>query len=144
MKSTLSVFALATGLIVLAGCSSPQSRINQNPAIYAQLTPEQQQLIQAGKVGIGFDATMVKLALGEPDRISELTDASGTSEIWSYVTYEDADGLLLYRGYYHRYYYGRGDPFYPYYLAYPTRREHERFRVDFRDGKVVRIESEQR
>jgi len=144
MKSIISVFVLAAGLIVLAGCSSPQSRINQNPAIYAQLTPEQQQLIQAGKVGIGFDAAMVKLALGEPDRISERTDASGASEIWSYVTYEDDDGLMLYRGYYHRYYYGRGDPFYPYYLAYPTRREHERFRVDFRDGKVVRIESEQR
>ena len=144
MKTILSVFALATGLALLAGCSTPQSRINDNPAIYARLTPEQQQLIKDGKVAIGFDAAMVKLALGDPDRVHERTDATGTSEVWSYVTYEGDDGLLLYRGYYHRYFYGYGDPFYPYYLAYPTRREHTHFRVVFRDGKVVEIENEVR
>jgi outer membrane murein-binding lipoprotein Lpp len=144
MKTTLSVFALAAGLAVLAGCSTPQSRINDNPAVYARLTPEQQQLIKDGKVAIGFDMAMVKLALGDPDRIRERTDANGTSETWSYVTYEGDDGLLLYTGYYHRYYYGLGDPFYPYYLAYPTRREHTHFRVVFREGKVVLIENEKR
>jgi len=144
MKTLLSTLFLVTGLVVLAGCSTPQSRINDNPAVFARLTPEQQQLIKEGKVAIGFDMAMVKLALGDPDRIRERTDASGTSEIWSYVTYEGDDGLLLYTGYYHRYYYGFGDPFYPYYLAYPTRHEHTHFRVVFRDGKVVLIENEKR
>lgn len=144
MKTPLAVILLAAGLAVLAGCSTPESRINQNPAAFARLTPEQQQLIKEGKVAIGFDQTTVKLALGDPDRIRERTDANGTSEIWSYVTYEGDDGMLLYRGYYHRYYYGFGDPFYPYYLAYPTRREHEHFRVVFREGRVVLIEREMR
>jgi hypothetical protein len=144
MKTTLSVFALAAGLAVLAGCSTPESRIKENPAAYARLTPEQQQLIKDGKVAIGFDKEMVKLALGDPDRIRERTDANGTSEVWSYVTYEGDDGLLLYTGYYHRYYYGFGDPFYPYYLAYPHRREHEHFRVVFREGRVVFIENEKK
>lgn len=144
MKTILSVFALAAGLVLLAGCSTPQSRINENPAIFARLTPEQQQAIKEGKVALGFDAPMVRLALGDPDRIHERTDASGMSEVWSYVTYEDDGGMPLYRGYYHRYYYGLSDPFYPYYLAYPTRREHTHFRVVFRDGKVVLIENEVR
>ena len=144
MKTLLSALLLATGFAVLAGCSTPQSRINDNPAVFARLTPEQQQMIKEGKVAIGFDQAMVKLALGDPDRVRERTDASGTSEIWSYVTYEGDDGMLLYRGYYHRYFYGWGDPFYPYYLAYPTRREHEHFRVVFREGRVVQIEQEKR
>jgi outer membrane murein-binding lipoprotein Lpp len=144
MKTILSVFALAAGLALLAGCSTPQSRINDNPAVFARLTPEQQQLIKDGKVAIGFDAAMVKLALGDPDRIHERTDANGTSEVWSYVTYEGDDGMLRYTGYYHRYFYGLSDPFYPYYLAYPTRREHTHFRVVFREGKVVLIENEKR
>jgi hypothetical protein len=142
MKNMLSVIVLAAGLAALAGCSTPESLINANPAVFARLTPEQQQLIKEGKVAIGFDQAMVKLALGDPDRVRERTDANGTSEIWSYVTYEGDDGLLLYRGYYHRYYYGWGDPFYPYYLAYPTRREYEHFRVVFREGRVVLIEQE--
>lgn len=144
MKTILSVVFVAAGLAVLAGCSTPQSRINQNPAVFARLTPDQQQLIKEGKVALGFDAAMVKLALGDPDRVHERTDATGTSEVWSYVTYEGDDGMLLYRGYYHRYYYGLGDPFYPYYLAYPGRREHTHFRVVFRNGVVVQIENEKR
>lgn len=144
MKTILSVFALAAGIAVLAGCSTPESRIKENPAVFARLTPEQQQLIKDGKVALGFDAAMVKLAIGDPDRIHERTDASGTSEVWSYVTYEGDDGMILYRGYYHRYYYGLGDPFYPYYLAYPSRREHTHFRVVFRNGVVVQIENEKK
>ena len=144
MKSLFSVLVLAAGLLVLAGCASPEARIKANPAAFAQLTPQQQDLIKQGKIGIGFDAAMVKLALGDPDRIRERIDASGSSEIWSYVTYEGDDGAILYTGYYHRYYYGWGAPYYPYYLAYPTRHEHEHFRVVFKDGKVVMIENEKK
>jgi len=142
MKTLLSFFALAGGLILLAGCATPESRISKNPEVFARLTPEQQQLIKEGKVGIGFDMSMVKLAVGDPDRVKVRTDRHGESEIWSYVTYEGDDGLLLYRGYYHRYYYGGGYPSYPYYLGYPARHEHEHFRVVFHDGKVVTIEKE--
>jgi hypothetical protein len=139
-KSLLTIFA-ALAAIIIAGCSTPESRIRQNPAAFSRLTPEQQDLIKKGQIAVGFDQEMVQLALGEPDHIRTRTDASGVSEIWSYTTYEGADGLLLYRGWYHRYYY-MGDPFYPYYLSYPSRREREHFRVTFKDGKVVSIEQE--
>jgi hypothetical protein len=141
MKSPRTSFAMVVTLaaLCLAGCSTPESRIRQNPEVFARLTPAQQDLIRKGQIGIGFDQEMVQLALGEPDQVRTRTDASGVSEIWSYTTYEGTDGMILYRGWYHRYYY-RGDPLYPYYLSYPYRREREHFRVTFRDGKVVSIE----
>jgi outer membrane protein assembly factor BamE (lipoprotein component of BamABCDE complex) len=126
-------------LVLLAGCSTPDARIKENPEAFDRCTPQQQELIKQGKVALGFDEGMVKLALGDPDRTTTHTDASGQSEIWNYVTYETDEGVVLYTGYYHRF---RGPVLYPYYLDYPTRREHDRFKVVFKDGKVVAIEEE--
>jgi len=130
----------AVAALVLTACSTPETRIRQNPAAFSRLTPDQQELIKKGQIAVGFDQEMVQLALGEPDHIRTRTDAHGVGEIWSYTTYENADGVLLYRGWYHRYY--LGDPFFPYYLNYPVRREHEHLRVIFRDGKVEAVEQE--
>jgi outer membrane protein assembly factor BamE (lipoprotein component of BamABCDE complex) len=139
-KLLILIGVLAAGL---AGCSTPQARIARNPEIFARLTPAEQETIKKGEVSVGFDQEMVKLALGEPDRVRSRTDATGKSEIWSYVTYESPDGLFLYRGFYHRYY--GYDAFYPYYLSYPTRRDREHLRVVFdRNGKVTSIEQETR
>lgn len=139
----LTVTLAALAALVMAGCSTPESRIKEDPAAFSRLTPAQQDMIKKGQIAIGFDPEMVHLALGEPDHIRSRTDLRGVSEIWSYTTYEGYDGMMLYRGWYHRYYY-MGDPYYPYYLGYPTRREREHFRVTFRDGKVVSIEQETR
>ncbi|HYP18373.1 MAG TPA: hypothetical protein VEQ65_14270 [Opitutus sp.] len=141
MKTFLSLMALLGGLALFAGCSTPESRIAQQPELFQRLTPEQQQMIREGRVGIGFDMDMVKLALGDPDRVRERIDASGRSEVWSYVHYEGSDGMMLYRGWYHR---GWGSPFYPYYLNVAGRRERSRDEVVFRDGRVVSVEQERR
>jgi len=91
---------------------------------------------------VGFDQEMVKLALGEPDRIVARTDARGTTEIWSYQIYDSDQGMLLYRGYYHRYY-AWGDPFYPFYLNFSERRMREQLKVGFdAAGKVGSIEQQ--
>lgn len=138
-------FLLAAAVLLaavgLSSCSTPESRIRSNPAVFARLSPAQQDLIRQGKIAIGFDPEMVQLALGDPDHITTRTDASGVSEIWRYTTYETPDGMILYRGWYHRYYYW-GDPMFPYYLDYPYRREHDHIRVTFRAGKVVSVEEE--
>jgi outer membrane protein assembly factor BamE (lipoprotein component of BamABCDE complex) len=141
MKTSKFLLLAATALTALcvAGCSTPESRIRKNPEAFARLTPAQQDLISKGQIAIGFDQEMVQLALGEPDHIITRTDAKGASEIWSYTTYESTDGMLLYRGWYHRYYYW-GDPMFPYYLDYPHRRERDHYRVTFKDGKAVTIE----
>ncbi|HWL14195.1 MAG TPA: hypothetical protein VNR00_01240 [Opitutus sp.] len=131
--------ALFLGAFALSGCSTPETRIAKQPELFNRLTPEQQQMIREGRIGMGFDQDMVKLALGDPDRVRERIDSSGRSEIWMYITYETMDGALLYRGWYHR---GWGSPYYPYYLTVDGRRERTRDEVVFRDGRVVSVEQE--
>ena len=133
--------AVLLATLGISGCSTPESRIRGNPAVFARLTPQQQDLIRKGQIAIGFDQEMVQLALGDPDHITTRTDASGVSEVWRYTTYESPDGIILYRGWYHRYYYW-GDPLFPYYLDYPYRREHDQIRVTFKAGKVVSVEEQ--
>ena len=138
MKTFIFSLALAAGL-VLAGCATPEARIRENPAAFDRSTPAQQELIKKGKVDIGFDEAQVQLALGVPDRVSERTSAEGKSVIWHYVDYENSDGMILYRGWYHRSFWGGP---YAYFADFPNRRERDHFKVDFRDGKVVLIEEE--
>jgi hypothetical protein len=126
----------------LAGCSTPSSRIEANPGLFASLPPDQQALVKQGNAGVGMDAATVRLALGDPDRVTNRTDASGETQIWHYVTYEGDDGVILYSGYYHRWWGLNGWGAYPYYLDYPGRRVHDRFRVAFRNGRVTSVEQE--
>jgi len=141
IKVLLPLVAAAAAL-ALAGCTTPAARIKQNPELFASYAPEQQDLIKQGRVAVGFDMEAVRLALGAPDRVRTRTTPDGTSQIWSYVTYETPDGMPLYRGWYHRYY-RWGDPVYPWYLGFEGRREHEHFRVVFdRLGHVSAIEQE--
>ena len=139
MKNIAVTLALIAG-IFLAGCTTPETRIRQNPAAFDRATPAQQEMIKQGKVDIGFDTELVELALGVPDRTRERIDSKGKEVIWSYVNYESTDGMLLYRGWYHRGYWGR--PSYAYFADYPSRREREHFRVVFKDGKVIEVEQE--
>ncbi len=144
MKITQILLSLAAAAAAfsLAGCATPTARIKKNPELFASYSLEQQDLIKQGKIAIGFDMEAVRLALGAPDRVRTRTTNDGTSQIWSYVTYETPDGMPLYRGWYHRYY-RWGDPVYPWYLGFDGRREREHFRVVFdRLGHVSAIEQE--
>jgi hypothetical protein len=136
-----AAFAVVLGLIGLAGCSTPQTRIQKNPELFSSLSAEDQQTIKEGRVALGFTAEMTKLALGDPDRVTTRTDSGGTSEVWRYTTYESDDGMYLFRGYYHRYY-TYGDPFFPYYLNYSSRRERDYLKITFTDGRISSIEQD--
>jgi hypothetical protein len=154
-RHLLSLFAGCAALL-LAGCSTPDTRIRANPEVFNRLSAEEQDLIREGRVAIGFDQEMVRLAVGDPDRVWTRTDQDGASESWSYTTYETHDGFPLYRGFYHRYYHpyygglrsryygGFAHGYYPYYLSYPGRQDREVFKVLFKDGRVVAIEQESR
>ncbi len=147
MSHTKLIAVATLGLaLLLAACSSPQERIEENQAVFNSLPIAQQELIKQGRVAIGFGEEGVKLALGDPDRITQRSDEKGTEIIWRYVEYQDAGGAVLYSGYYHRYYAPYYAPFYayPYYLDYPTRQERDVQRVVFRNGKVIAVEQELR
>lgn len=140
--------AMCAATLVLTACATPASRIEKNPQLFAQATPEQQALIQQGQIALGFTADFVKLALGEPDRVTERVDASGTETVWHYL---DADAYGPYAGGY----YGPGwGPFGPYYGPYfgpygywpPVNyvqaqpNDRDRVRVVFREQLVTSIE----
>lgn len=147
--------SLLLGLL-LAACSTPASRIKSHPDIFAQADTEQQAMIRGGQIALGFPPEWVKLALGEPDRITERTDAQGTETVWHYTDIETVGG-------YGAFAYGYPDPFgypppysagygpwwygppYPglaagYYPGGAAQIESDRLRVTFRAGKVAAIE----
>jgi outer membrane protein assembly factor BamE (lipoprotein component of BamABCDE complex) len=132
-------------LALLAGCESPDSRIRNSPDVFARLTPDQQALVKAGQIAVGFDMDAVKLALGDPTRVTVNTDKSGQHEVWHYTTYEDASGVVIYSGYYHRWGGWGGPRFWGdvgYYDGYPVR-VHDRIRVEFDlNARVSSIQQE--
>lgn len=130
--------ALAVPLLFTA-CETPETRIQAKQSLFDSLKPGDQELIKKGKAGIGFTPEMVKLALGDPDRIRTRTDGTGSHEVWVYANYESTGGVYLYRGYYHRL---CGPRLYPYYLSEESRRLIDSTRVQFSDGKVDAIEEE--
>ena len=140
VKSLIWLIVVGTAILSF-GCSTPASRINRNPELFAQMPPEQQDLIRRGQVAVGFTSEMVRLALGEPDRYTTRTSQEGVGEVWHYVTYDAPVGTPLYRGWYHRYYMW-GDPLYPYYTSFPDRRERDRFSVVLSNGRVTALERE--
>jgi len=137
MKRYLLFLGSLLGLSFLVGCSTPQTRIRSNPELFNNLPAGDQELIKQGKVAVGFTAEMVKLAVGEPDRIYTRTDAAGKNEVWVYTSYSSRGGTMVYySGFYHRHHPGM----YPYWQDYNDREVLERYKVMFQGGKVAAIE----
>jgi outer membrane protein assembly factor BamE (lipoprotein component of BamABCDE complex) len=136
----LSLASVALCAALLAGCDTPQSRINSSPQIFARLTPDQQALVKNGQIAVGFDMDAVRLALGDPTRVVIRTDAGGQHQVWHYTTYADYQGVVIYGGYYHRWR-GWGGPYFyggvPYYNGYPAV-VHDQIKVEFDDSNRVK------
>ncbi|MFI5338166.1 MAG: hypothetical protein ACHQ5A_15365 [Opitutales bacterium] len=141
MKTRLLSLALVT--LLLAGCQTVESRIQQKPNVYASLDQATQEKIKQGIIGIGYTPDMVYLALGAPNEKREKVTAEGRSETWIYGSYyDDYDPVML--GY-HRRYFGPYMGGYRYYYrpafgyGYFSNFE-ERVRVIFKEGKVAVID----
>jgi len=133
-------------LLLLAACATPETRIKENPGVYAGLSPEQQELVKKGEIALGMPQAAVELALGKPDRVTEHTDAGGTRYVWHYtqIEYRGTPEPYPYLYPYPRFY----DPGYfaypGFYPPYSAQVERDRLRVVFdKDGKVTAIEREQ-
>ncbi len=82
--------------LLMAGCSTPESRIKQHPDMFASFSPDIQARVRQGQVDVGFNKDMVFIALGEPQRKYSRTTATGASEVWSYVgTYTTTERQLV-------------------------------------------------
>lgn len=136
----------ASGAVWLAGCSTPETRIKGHPEVFAQLAPQEQALVKSGQVGLGFSPEAVKLALGDPDRVTVRTDAKGQLQVWHYSETVYYDGAFIYGGPYwggwgHRRWSWGG---YGYMGPYPVGpvSTYDRFRIEFRGNKVTAFSQE--
>lgn len=77
-------FALPLALL-LAGCASPEKRIQQNQELFDSFPVAAQARIRGGQIDLGFTPAMVRIALGEPQRQILRRAADGPVEIWLYV-----------------------------------------------------------
>jgi len=147
IHATLLMVAIAAAF---AGCAStPSERIAANPQLFASIPPANQQLIKQGQIAIGFTPNMVRLALGEPDAVTQHIDATGTTETWRYQSSDSNTRAYVYttwRPYYGPYFYpgarlgywgsGWGYPG-AYWDWQPARTDY--LRVSFRNGVVAEI-----
>jgi hypothetical protein len=121
--------------MAVAGCSTPDSRIEKHKAEFASYPPSVQTKIRAGEVQVGFTMAMARMALGEPDRIVRKSSADGESEVWIYADREPVIGLGFgfgVSGSHSGTAVGVGTS---------TGNKGERLRVVFRQGKVFAIET---
>jgi hypothetical protein len=82
--------AMAAFVLIVAGCSTTDSRIKNHQAAFDAEPPAVQAKIRAGQIDIGFSPEQVTMALGKPDRSYTRTTARGTSEIWAYEDHKPA------------------------------------------------------
>jgi hypothetical protein len=72
--------------LLAAGCATtPASRIERDPALFASFSPAVQAKIRAGDVDVGFSKAMARMALGAPDYVATRTSREGTTEVWLYT-----------------------------------------------------------
>ena len=141
--------AVAVVALLLVACATPQSRIDRDPDAFQALDAGQQALVRAGRIAIGFPEAAVRLALGEPDRISRRTDEHGETTVWRYVERDGGGAVSLGYGYggwgrpiglYGPGWYGPGVT--TVITSGGRADEHDRLRVSFVAGKVSAIEEE--
>src|SRR3954470_15124403 len=81
------ILAVVVGALVLASCSTPQTRISEHPDLYQSISPRHQALVNQGQIRIGMSPPAVWLAWGSPDRRIVGNMGGGTTETWVYTYY---------------------------------------------------------
>ena len=128
--------------LLLAGCATPEKRIQQNQDVFDTFPVAAQARIRGGQIDLGFTPDMVRIALGEPHRQTLRRSADGEVEIWSYFDstrrYDrqrvDIDGLSISGPGGLRSIGGSA------WINVEQNREFIRIRVEFRNGVATAIE----
>ena len=102
------ILLLISGLLA-SSCvpSTPQTRIQQNPAMFGALSPKDQNLVQQGTLAKGMPQDAVWLAWGPPAQRFEGFQSGKVSERWDYSGSYPVYSQQFYGGYGYGYGYGR-------------------------------------
>ena len=71
--------------IALACASTPASRIKEEQALFDSFPAAARSKVREGKIELGYDQDMVRLALGEPDETSTEVGDNGETLMWGYT-----------------------------------------------------------
>lgn len=102
----IQLLVLSLAALYLDSCqmATPTTRINQNPVMFRQLSPEQQLLVQQGRICEGMTKEAVYLAWGNPNTPPVTGQQNGeTYEKWVYNVYQPVmvDSLTVGTGCWH-------------------------------------------
>ena len=153
MFSSALLACLATGALVLSGCSTIGSRIESNRAAFDQLSPQDRALVGEGKIKGGMSQEAVYIAWGQPQQKAVGVVRSVPTETWVYTLSTAAYGPYGYGrfgygfagpvGFYgrhggHRFYGAFVDPFWdPFYYPFPPTVSYPVKTVSFQRGRVI-------
>lgn len=110
------IAAMSAGLLV-ASCvpSTPQTRIQREPAKFEALSSKQRSLVEKGQISRGMSPDAVYLAWGRPSRVMQGSKDDRETERWDYAGSRPVYHTSFYGSYgryggpYHRHgYYGYG------------------------------------
>jgi hypothetical protein len=73
------------GCLILAACSTVDSRIHEKPAVYSSLSPQDQALVKSGMVREGLPKGAVYIAWGAPEQIRSGSRNGHPYEAWVYT-----------------------------------------------------------
>ena len=144
MKINARNMMALVGLCCAGYATTPASRIERNPSLFASFPQEVQNRIRGGRIDIGFTPPMVEMALGAPSRRMARETSEGTADVWLYVRLESRPqgGVMVPVQTYVR---ARSGAVYavPDYVWVDREiwHEHVFLRVEFRGGKVTAIET---
>lgn len=78
--------AVFLSVFFLFGCqTTPSQRAETDSALFASYPPEVQERLLAGRVEIGDDKDMVRIALGDPDRTRTRVTGQTEETVWIYT-----------------------------------------------------------
>ena len=145
-KCLVPLLVAMAGALLLAGCSTPSSRIKKNPALFNSLPPEVQANVQQGRIEVGYSADAVRLALGPPRREFTRKTATGIVKVWAYTSeYTTTDRQRVNARVSGRDSSGTLRTFTDWvWVDVEQRHEYDRMRVELEDDKVTAIETLER
>ena len=151
--SSVLTACLVASAFILTSCSTVSSRIDENRAGFTQLSPNDQALVQQGKIRGGMSQQAVYFAWGRPQQKAVGEIHGVPTETWVYLIARTVPEYGFYGGFYGGFagpvgYYGRHggrrfygaiyDPFYdPFYYPFPQTVSQPVKTVSFQRGKVI-------